>query len=156
MKRKSLLIVSVTAVAALATAILVWAPAPATGPTTDDSEITSDVDPSPDTAVESHALRATINPETGGVDVSHGPSNLELDAQILQSLRRDSEGLVQVYHPNGAVSVNLQGRFMNLSVARIDKNGKVIVCSDNADHLDHVLQGSAERKPVATEEWEVR
>ena len=35
--------------------------------------------------------------------------------------------------------MDLQGRFQSASVARIDENGKIIVCSDNAANVERSL-----------------
>ena len=91
------------------------------------------------------ALRARIDPETGKVDVStipsHAQSTLKLDPETTQALRRDTEGLKEVHHPNGAVSVNLQGRFQDAMVAHIDKNGRVVICTEKDKDATAVLQG---------------
>jgi hypothetical protein len=148
--------VSVAAVAALAVALVVWAPVPATGPSTDVTELTTDSTPNAGLAPGSAALRATINPETGGVEVSHTASYAPLDAETQNALRRDSEGLTQVFHPNGMVSSNLQGRFQSVSVARFDKDGKLIICSENADHIDGMHQERPGDQPATAEDLEVR
>lgn len=79
------------------------------------------------------ALRATINPETGRVDIVAGePGALPLDPYTQQALRRDAQGLMERHHPDGSVSVDLQGRFQSASVANLDNSGKVTVCTDEA------------------------
>lgn len=101
------------------------------------------------------SLRATINPETGKVDVSTIPSGVQstqtLDPETAEALRRDTDGLKQVHHPNGAVSVDLQGRFQNATVARIDKNGKVLICTENGEDIDAVLEGHPVAAPTTPE-----
>lgn len=87
------------------------------------------------------ALRANINPETGAVEITSKAPKSSLNLQTLEALRRDTEGLKEVHHPNGAVSVNLEGRFQSVSVARIDKNGKLIVCTEDKEHVETVLDG---------------
>lgn len=87
------------------------------------------------------ALRATINPETGEVEVSTSRPTTPLDPYTTQALRRDTEGLKQIVHPNGAVSMHLQGRFQNTSVVRIDENGKLVICSESADHVHNLTHG---------------
>jgi hypothetical protein len=95
------------------------------------------------------ALRATINPETGQIEVTAAPSKTMLDAETQQALRRDTEGVQQTFHANGAVSVNLQGRFQSVSVARIDENGKLVVCTEDADQVEGITQGNPFGEPVA-------
>lgn len=86
------------------------------------------------------AMRATIDPETGELKVSssaHGAATL--DPETTNALRQDSDGLTEVRHANGAVSVNLQGRFQSASVARIGEDGKVTICTDNSDGASHAM-----------------
>jgi hypothetical protein len=115
---------------------------------------------SPGLAPGEAALRATINPETGRVEVSTIPSGalatVSLDAATAEALRRDTEGLKQTFHPNGSVSSHLQGRFQNVSVARIDENGKVVICTEDADHVSGVIEGRPVGKPVEGQAPEVR
>lgn len=55
------------------------------------------------------------------------PSNAEIMSNpiLRNALSRSSEGLVFQRAPNGTVSVDLQGRFQNVSVARIDADGEI-------------------------------
>lgn len=55
------------------------------------------------------------------------PSNAELmsNPYLRNALSRSSEGLVFQRAPGGGVSVDLQGRFQNVSVARIDADGEI-------------------------------
>jgi len=59
-----------------------------------------------------------------------------------EALRRDDTGLVPVQHPDGSVSIDLQGRFQSASVAHLGEDGKVIVCTDQADHALEALKGN--------------
>ena len=131
MKKTAWTVAAVAAIAVLSLGAFVM-PAP---------EVTSGI-VTEDTGLRpgSAALRATINPETGMVEISHKAPKSTLDAQTLEALRRDTDGLTPVHHPNGAVSVNLEGRFQSVSVARIGKDGKRIVCSEHADNIDKVLK----------------
>ena len=90
------------------------------------------------------ALRAYRNPETGALDIGVAPlSGLSLDAETQNALRRDTIGLVEVHHPDGSVSIDLQGRFQCATVARIDGTGKVIVCTDGVESAQHALHDDA-------------
>lgn len=55
------------------------------------------------------------------------PSNAEIMSNpvLRNALSRSTEGLVFQRAPDGAVSVDLQGRFQNVSVARIDADGEI-------------------------------
>jgi hypothetical protein len=100
------------------------------------------------------ALRARINPETGQVEVSVAPLSTPLDAQTLEALRRDTEGLKETFHPDGSVSVHLQGRFQSVSVARIDQNGKATICSENIEQIEAMRRAAGQ--PTQGQPPEVR
>ena len=56
----------------------------------------------------------------------------KLAAGLKPMLNQSTEGLVQVQHPDGSVSMDLEGRFQNVTVARINKDGTVSQsCVDN-------------------------
>jgi hypothetical protein len=40
-------------------------------------------------------------------------------------LNKSTDGLVQVQNPDGSVSMDLQGRFQNVTVARVNEDGRV-------------------------------
>jgi hypothetical protein len=68
----------------------------------------------------------SIDPETGALRM---PTAEELNALMLSrdpSLDFSDEGLVEVHHPNGAVSIDLQGRFQEFAVVRIAPNGRKV------------------------------
>jgi hypothetical protein len=90
--------------------------------------------------VGTSAMRAYLNPETGQLEVRKALlSEFELDAETREALRRDTEGLVMQHHPDGSVSVNLKGRFQNATIAHIDENGVMTICTDHAHHAQHAL-----------------
>lgn len=62
------------------------------------------------------------------------PQEAETMAQGLKPLlNKSTEGLKQVQHRDGSVSLDLEGRFQNVTVARINKDGTVTTsCVDNA------------------------
>lgn len=106
---------------------------------TDDRSSTPAM-PTPEAATGtpgSAALRASIDPETGDLVVGHQPASKADSPELQEMLSRSTDGLVRVLHPDGSISVHLQGRFQSASVARIDSNGKLHTsCVDNADHAD--------------------
>lgn len=56
----------------------------------------------------------------------------KLAAGLAPMLNQSTEGLVEVHHANGSVSMDLQGRFQNVTVARMKKDGSVAQsCVDN-------------------------
>lgn len=91
-------------------------------------------------------LRAVMDPETGqlatGTEASRLLSAKVMDEELSTMLSRSSQGLVPVVHPDGRVSVNLQGRFMNASVVRIGQDGEVEqICVENAEEARIFLSG---------------
>lgn len=152
MKRKALLTAALSIAALTAVAALALLPSQNGIGAGETIGIDGGAGSAPGTA----ALRATINPETGGVDVSTVPSFVPLDGATAQALRRDAEGLEAVHHADGSVSVNLQGRFQNVSVARIDENGKLVICSEDDGRIDEVLRSRSEEAAKADRSLEVR
>ncbi len=149
MKKTAWTVAAVAAIAVLAIgAFVLPAPDQATAPGT--TEVTAGLMPG------AAALRATINPETGAIEISSKAPKTTLDIQTLESLRRDTEGLKEVVHPNGAVSVNLEGRFQSVSVARIDKNGKLIICTEDDDQIEKVINGEVTAESEETQTPEVQ
>jgi hypothetical protein len=113
-------------------------------PTPAERAVAAGGEPAPGTA----AMRAYLNPETGRIETGPVPlSDAALDPETENALRRDSEGLVEVRHADGSVSIDLQGRFQNVSILRIDENGKTVVCTEHAECAGHVLQGGATGAP---------
>ena len=98
----------------------------------------------PDTALApgTAAMRVAIDPETGVL----GPApaaDKAADADLQRMLRRDSEGLVEIIHPDGSASIDLQGRFMNASLARLGADGEVeTICTTDHDHAEDFLSGA--------------
>jgi hypothetical protein len=98
------------------------------------------------------ALRATIDPETGSLVQGHQPT-LKADPELQEILSRSTEGLVPVQHPDGSVSVNLQGRFQSASMARIDSTGKLhTTCVDTPQ----AAEAACRHEPVAKDQGEER
>lgn len=80
---------------------------------------------------------------------------------IKQLVNQSSAGLVQVKRADGSVSMDLQGRFQNVMLAKKEADGSVSeVCVDNVDsaaaffEIDPALVGAAARtassRPVST------
>jgi hypothetical protein len=71
------------------------------------------------------ASRAYVDPETGDLTSvpPAGAPALELSEQEIEMLSRSTEGLVQRRSANGAVTVDLGGRFRQLTVATIAADG---------------------------------
>lgn len=56
----------------------------------------------------------------------------KMAAELKPMLNQSTEGLVQVQHPDGSVSMDLDDRFQSVTVARVNKDGTVTQsCVDN-------------------------
>lgn len=56
----------------------------------------------------------------------------KLGAGLKDMVNQSTEGLVEVKHADGSVSMDLQGRFQTVTVARVNKDGSVTQsCVDN-------------------------
>jgi len=56
----------------------------------------------------------------------------KLGAGLKELVNQSTDGLVEVHHPNGSVSIDLEDRFQNVTVARINKDGSISQsCVDN-------------------------
>ena len=91
-------------------------------------------------------MRAVIDPETGtlatGTEAQRLLSDKAMDEELRQMLNRSSEGLVFVEHPDGRVSVDLQGRFMNAAVAKVGQDGRLEqTCVQNVEEAEVFLDG---------------
>jgi hypothetical protein len=101
--------------------------------------------------VSAAAWRAAIDPETGdlvtgvGAPSHSGDQAKARDVELANMLSRSDEGLEAVSYPDGRVSVHLNGRFMNASLARIDAQGKLeTLCTEHAAEAHHFLHVDTE------------
>ena len=75
-----------------------------------------------------------------------------LAAGVKAMLNRSTEGLTVVHHPNGTQSVDLQGRFQSLVVARANPDGTVSEkCVTNIDEASSFLAVSGQSSRTSTE-----
>ena len=68
--------------------------------------------------------------------LQQGPLTQEQSQQIVDALKgnKSTDGLVEVQHPDGSVSVDLQGRFQDVVIAKKNDDGSVsAACVDNAE-----------------------
>ena len=90
---------------------------------------------------------------TGKEDAPGVPSaeELQLDAELEQMVSRSSEGLQKVVHADGMVSVDLEGRFMHVSVAGAGHDGKAHAnCVSSAHALAKARKAPAPRAASET------
>jgi hypothetical protein len=69
--------------------------------------------------------RVEVNNQTGGVRPLTPEEAQRLADGIAPLVNQSDEGLKQVQHPDGSVSMNLEGRFQNVSVAQKNEDGTV-------------------------------
>ena len=73
-----------------------------------------------------------VDSQTGEIQKLTPEEAAKLAAELKPMLNKSSEGLVEVQHPDGSLSMDLEGRFQNVTVARINKDGSVSQsCVDN-------------------------
>lgn len=83
-----------------------------------------------------------IDPETGKLGMPTREQLKELSDLEQQRLNHSSAGLVEVHHPDGSVSVDLQGRFQEFATVRIGPDGELIFqCVDGAENAERALKG---------------
>jgi len=75
-------------------------------------------------------MRIFKDPETGTMG---GPSQEQLQALALEDAQNEStDGLVQVVMPDGSVMMNLQGRFQDYYMVKLDSKGRrQVICGPN-------------------------
>lgn len=72
------------------------------------------------------------------------------EALLEQMTSRSGEGLVEVVNPNGAVSMDLQGRFMSVMVATLKADGtSEVSCETGPEALTHATAAAAPKKRTA-------
>lgn len=106
-----------------------------------------------DNASGQAGMMAYIDPETGELTTGPRPAGvaIELDPDMQNALRRDDQGLEVVKHADGTWSMDLQGRYQHVSMVRIDENGALTVCTDNAKTVEHNLNHQPVSAPNAPE-----
>ena len=73
-----------------------------------------------------------INPQTGEIKPLTQEEAQRLANDLAPMLDDSTDGLTQVQHADGSVSMDLQGRFQNVTVARVNSDGTIDQsCVDN-------------------------
>src|SRR6185295_11916788 len=85
-----------------------------------------------------------IDPETGQLGMPT-PEQMQKLSELQQpQVDHSAEGLVEVHHPDGSVSVDLQGRFQEYATVRVGPDGKLIYqCVDGAENAKRAVKSSA-------------
>jgi len=66
-----------------------------------------------------------INPQTGQIKPMSAEKALEIANELKARLNKSTDGLVQVRHSDGSVSIDLQNRAQNVVLARTNEDGSV-------------------------------
>jgi RNase P/RNase MRP subunit p29 len=75
-----------------------------------------------------------VDGQTGKMKALTPEEAQKLAAGLGKVINQSAEGLVQVQHPDGSVSMDLEGRFQNVAVARVNEDGTVSQsCVDNPE-----------------------
>jgi hypothetical protein len=64
-----------------------------------------------------------VDPQTGQIKPLSPEEAKQMADGLKTLLNKSTEGLVPVKNPDGSVSVDLQGRFQNVAVARVNEDG---------------------------------
>ena len=77
---------------------------------------------------------APIDPQAGQVRPLTQEEAQRLGAELKQLVNQSTDGLQSVRHADGSVTMDLQGRFQNIAVAKLDEDGKLVQsCIDNPE-----------------------
>lgn len=90
-------------------------------------------------SVEVGGKTLRVNAQT----LQQGPLTQEQTQQIADALKgnKSTDGLVEVQHPDGTVSMDLQGRFQNVVLAKRNDDGSVsAACVDSPEAATAFLQ----------------
>lgn len=100
--------------------------------------ITNGVDKTTSASAVSGATNLQVDPQdaalhTQNVQDDRTPEEAaRLAAGLSQVIDQSTEGLVEIQHADGSVSMNLEDHFQNVTVARIDQRGNLAQsCVDN-------------------------
>lgn len=85
-------------------------------------------------SMRANALQTSFVPQTGQIKPLTQEEAQKLAEGIKQLINQSTDGLKSVNHPDGSVSMDLEGRFQSIAVARTDEGGKVVQsCVDNRE-----------------------
>ena len=85
--------------------------------------VTPPAAPTPATPVGAAGMIIAIDPESGAFVPPTAAQVLRLTSAERTGLLRTSEGLTEIPGPDGAIGVDLQGRFMEYSLVQLDRTG---------------------------------
>ena len=114
------------------------------------------IDQGSDTQVVADAQKAAIDPATGRLRGVTSEEARALIASVSRELSQSDEGLTIVYHPDGMISIDLEGRFESTALVRVDPDGTLRAqCVTSVEEAERFLTGqlpTVARPVVALEE----
>lgn len=111
---------ALSATAIVAAAVVLTPPSPAQS---HGASAGAGADP-PVAAPAAAGMVIALDPETGEYGMPTPEEMRALSLDRLEQLNRSQEGLVEVHHPDGSVSIDLQGRFQEYAFVRIGPDGR--------------------------------
>lgn len=94
------------------------------------------------------------------IKVGNGPDRLENDRKLAATIRRfanrSTDGLVEKTTPDGGISLDLEGRFQNVMLAKLDPSGEpVAACISSIEEANHFFGKDLETgEAVATTDYQ--
>ena len=84
-----------------------------------------------------------IDPETGELGMPTPEQLRALSESPQYQVDHSAAGLLEVHHPDGSVSVDLQGRFQEYATVRVGPDGKLIFrCVDGKEAVKRAVESS--------------
>jgi hypothetical protein len=82
--------------------------------------------------VEVAGQQVQVDSQTGQIEKLTPEDADKMAAGLKTLLNKSAEGLDEVHHEDGSVSIDLEDRFKNVTVAKVDENGNLVTsCVDN-------------------------
>ena len=92
-----------------------------------------------------------VDPQTGKLRPPTPEEARQLGMALRKYLSRSSQGLTVKTHPNGAQSVDLQGRFQSVSLAKINPDGSASEkCVTSMQQAEQFLNSSFAKKKTGS------
>jgi len=93
-----------------------------------------------------------IDPETGELGMPTPEQVRVISESQHREVDHSAEGLLEVRHPDGSVSVDLQGRFQEYETVRVGPDGKLTFrCVDGAENAKRAVETPAPAAPAPEE-----
>jgi hypothetical protein len=111
--------------------------------------------PPAEAAAPAHAeaIRVFIDPQTGRLRPPTPEEARQMGELMRQMTSRSTEGLEQVRHPDGSVSVDLQGRFRHVAIGARTAGGPLVFdCVTDAEQAARLQAGDGAAVAPAGEE----